>query len=201
MQTIPGATIIPLYGHSYRRPGRSDELVSELDDIDALVLQYRARLVRYVAFSTGEADLAESIAHDSLLKAYQARASFRGDCAVSTWLFSIANHMVLDHLRLRKFQFWRKIEKASVDIGDIASLRSSGEKSPEDLLLIQERAKQVQLALDILSVNQRRIFILRFLEDMEVSEIAQATGMARNTVKTHLNRAVKAVRAQLGGEK
>jgi len=52
---------------------------SELDDIDALVRTYRPRLLRFVTFSIGDADLAESITQDCFLKAYNGRASFRGD--------------------------------------------------------------------------------------------------------------------------
>jgi hypothetical protein len=49
-------------------------------------------------------------------------------------------------------------------------------------------------------VNQRTIFLMRFIEEMELQEICEATGMQISTVKTHLHRAVKAVRLKLGGE-
>ena len=83
-------------------------VISELDDIDELVRLYWPRVLRYVTFSIGDRDLAESITQDCFLKAYKGRASFRGDCAVSTWLIGIANNLVRDQLRLKKFQFWRK---------------------------------------------------------------------------------------------
>jgi RNA polymerase sigma-70 factor (ECF subfamily) len=40
---------------------------------------------------------------------------------------------------------------------------------------------------------------MRFIEEMELQDICQATGMRISTVKTHLHRAVKAVRLKLGG--
>jgi RNA polymerase sigma-70 factor (ECF subfamily) len=40
---------------------------------------------------------------------------------------------------------------------------------------------------------------MRFIEEMDIQEICQATGMQVSTVKTHLHRAVKAVRLKLGG--
>jgi RNA polymerase sigma-70 factor (ECF subfamily) len=43
------------------------------------------------------------------------------------------------------------------------------------------------------------IFLMRFAEDMELSEIAAASKMPINTVKTHLHRALKSVREQVGG--
>ena len=55
-------------------------IVSELDDIDELVRLYRSRLLRYVVYSIKDQDLAETIIQDCFLKAYNGRASFRGDC-------------------------------------------------------------------------------------------------------------------------
>ena len=67
-------------------------------------------------------------------------------------------------------------------------------------MLARERAQQVSAALESLSVNQRTIFLMRFIDEMEIQEICQATGMQLSTVKTHLHRAVKAVRLKLRGE-
>jgi DNA-directed RNA polymerase specialized sigma24 family protein len=77
--------------------------VSELEEIDGLVRIYRPRLLRFVTFSIGDQNLAESIVQDCFLRAYNARESFRGDCTVSTWLFGIANNLIRDHLRTKKF--------------------------------------------------------------------------------------------------
>jgi RNA polymerase sigma-70 factor (ECF subfamily) len=66
-------------------------------------------------------------------------------------------------------------------------------------MLARERAQQVSAALETLSVNQRTIFLMRFIEEMDIQEICQAIGMQVSTVKTHLHRAVKAVRLKLGG--
>jgi DNA-directed RNA polymerase specialized sigma24 family protein len=56
----------------------------------------------------------------------------------------------------------------------------------------------VQAALEHLSPNQRTVFLMRFAEEMDLSEIAAVTRMPINTVKTHLHRALKSVRAQVG---
>ena len=172
--------------------------ISELDDIDALVAVYWPRVLRYVTFSIGDSDLAQSITQDCFLKAYNGRASFRGDCAVSTWLISIANNLIRDQIRLKKFQFWRKAQATSLDVTELASFLPSNESSPESRLLVQERTEQVKAALGQLSVNQRRIFLLRFFEGLNIEEIADATGMPVNTVKTHLYRGITAIRANLG---
>jgi RNA polymerase sigma-70 factor (ECF subfamily) len=171
---------------------------SELDDIDALVRTYRPRLLRFVAFSIGDADLAESITQDCFLKAYNGRANFRGDCSVNTWLTSIAVNLIRDQQRLQKFRFWRQARATAIDVTDAASFLPSHECSPESRVLVQEKATQVQAALENLSPNQRSIFLMRFIEEMDLSEIAALTKMPINTVKTHLHRALKSVRSQVG---
>jgi RNA polymerase sigma-70 factor (ECF subfamily) len=170
-----------------------------LDDIEALDRVYRSRLLRFVAYSTGDQDLADSIVQDCLLKAYNNRESFRGDCAVYTWLCHIATNLVRDHQRTRKFQFWRRIQKTAPDLSELSSLIPSRASSPESQILAREAAQQVAAALESLSLNQRTIFLMRFIEEMELQEICQATGMQISTVKTHLHRAVKAVRLTLRG--
>jgi RNA polymerase sigma-70 factor (ECF subfamily) len=174
---------------------------SELDDIDALVRTYRPRLLRFVAFSIGDADLAESITSDCFLKAYNSRANFRGDCSVNTWLTSIALNLIRDQQRLQKFRFWRQARATAIDITDAASFLPSNESSPESRVLVKEKAQQVQAALEHLSPNQRTVFLMRFADEMDLSEIAAVTGMPINTVKTHLHRALKSVRAKVGSQR
>lgn len=168
---------------------------SELDDIDALVRTYRPRLLRFVAFSIGDPDLAESITQDCFLKAWNGRANFRGDCSVNTWLTGIALNLVRDQQRLQKFRFWRQARATAIDVTDAATFLASHESSPEDRVLAREQAGHVTAALETLSPNQRTIFLMRFAEDMNLAEIAETIHMPINTVKTHLHRALKAVRA------
>lgn len=173
--------------------------ISELEDIDSLVAVYRPRLLRYVTFSIGDQDLAESITQDCLLKAYNARRSFRGDCAVSTWLFGIANNLVRDHLRRKKFHFWRQADATALDASEMAFMLPNHESSPEARMLAAERLKQVAKTVEGLSAKQRQVFMLRFAEDLDLEEISRCTGMTINTVKTHLHRAIHCIRRALGG--
>jgi RNA polymerase sigma-70 factor (ECF subfamily) len=175
-----------------------ERAASELDDIDQLVQRHRSRLLRFVAFSIGDPDLAQSIVQDCFLKAYNARDSFRGECNVQTWLNRIALNMILDHQRTRKFRFWRAFRNTALDITEIASTLPSAAQTPEKNLLVRERVAQVAKVLDALSFKQRTVFLMHFQEDMGIQEISLATDMSVNTVKTHLYRAVKAVRQKIG---
>ena len=174
--------------------------ISELDDIDALVRTYRARILRFVTFSTGDRDLAETITQDCLLKAYNARESFRGDSSLNTWLTSIAVNLIRDHQRTQKFKFWRQARATAVDVSDVASFVASEHSSQETQLIAREQVARLSSVIDSLSFNQRTVFLMKFSDEMQLQEISEAMNMPVNTVKTHLHRALKAVRSQLGAK-
>lgn len=177
---------------------RRSGAISELDDIDGLVRNYRARVLRFVTYSTGDPDLAETITQDTLLKAHLNRDKFRGDCSVKTWLTSIAVNLTRDHMRSAKFKFWRQASSHAVDVHEMASFLAAEGSSPERHVLAKERVRQLSKAVENLSSNQRTVFLMKFVEEMDVNEIGQVLGMSVNTVRTHLHRALSAVRSQMG---
>jgi RNA polymerase sigma-70 factor (ECF subfamily) len=178
-----------------------ERAVSELDDIDLLVRTYRARLLRFVVSSTGDMDIAESVVQDCFLKAYNARERFRGECSVQTWLTGIALNLIRDKQRTKRFQFWRKAAHTAVDVTEMASILPDRQSSAETRMIAREQAARIGEFLATLSFNQRTIFLMRFQEEMELGQIAETMGMSLATAKTHLHRAVKAVREQIGGRR
>ena len=193
MQLVADPVMIPVATH--------ERVVSELDDIDLLVRTYRARLLRFVLSSTGDMDIAESVVQDAFLKAYKARETFRGECSVQTWLTGIALNLIRDKQRTKRFQFWRKAGNTAVDVTEMASILPDRQSSTETRMIAREQAAQIAEFLETLSSNQRTVFLMRFQEEMELSEIAETMGMSLATAKTHLHRAVKAVREKIGGRR
>jgi RNA polymerase sigma-70 factor, ECF subfamily len=172
--------------------------ISELDDIDELVRTYRARILRFVAYSTGDPDLAETITQDTLLRAFNSRNDFRGECSINTWLTGIAINVTRDHLRTKRYKFWKQLKASAIDVQEVASFLPANESSPEGQLLAKEKVKEMLKVIGKLSYNQRTVFLMKFTEDMSVSEISEVLNMPVNTVRTHLHRALKAVRGQIG---
>ena len=175
-----------------------EQHISELDDIDALMRLYKAKVFRFVAFSVGDRDAADSITQDCFLKAHNTRSQFRGDCSVSTWLMRIAFNLVRDYTKSQKFRFWKIVHSSAVDVHELGRYLPSSASSPEAQYLARERVEMIQKTLEQLSDKQRSVFLMRFVEDMELPEIAEVTGMAVQTVKTHLYRAMAAVRTKFG---
>lgn len=171
-----------------------DRLIAELEDVTTLCATYRSRIYRYALMSLRDPDLADSVTQDCFLRAYKAREEFRGDCSLATWLTRIATNLIRDAVRSRKFQFWKMVTSTAVDAGAVADrLRSPG-LSAESSLVVREELVRVWDAVGTLPGKQRSVFLLRFVEEMELSEIATAMGLHVGTVKSHLHRALAAVR-------
>ena len=171
-----------------------DRMAAELEDVNTLCSTYRSRIYRYALLSLRDADLAESVTQDCFLKAFKARNEFRGDCSIATWLTRIATNLIRDCTRSRKFQFWKTASSTALEAGDIADrLRSPG-ISPEASLVVREKLVKVWDAVDALPDKQRSVFVLRFVEEMELPEIAIAMGLHVGTIKSHLHRGLAAVR-------
>jgi RNA polymerase sigma-70 factor (ECF subfamily) len=166
-----------------------------------VVEKHRSQIFRFLLASTRDVDLAETLTQECFLKAHRNWASFRGESSAMTWLMRIAINLQKDHWRNRRMQFWRTTRTNGVDVDEASEWLPSGESSVEQKMLARERVGQVWAAVKSLSERQRTVFLLRYVEEHDLNEIAMATGLSEGTVKAHLSRAVARVRAQLGGKR
>ena len=164
-----------------------------------VVVSYRPQIFRFLLASMRDIDLAETLTQECFLKAHRNWSTFRGDSSVVTWLMRIAINLQKDHWRNRRIQFWKHTRTNAVDPDEASEWLPSGESSPEEQLLAREQVKRVWQAVEGLSERQRTVFLLRFVEDMEITEIGRATGLSEGTVKAHLSRALGRVRNEVRG--
>ena len=176
-----------------------DAMVSDLEDIDELVRVHRSSVLRHTWWLLKDMDLAETVTQDCFLRAFKARAFYRGQCSVRTWLLAIATNLVRDRTRTRRFRFWKQVSTTAVDASTMENRLACRQQTAETDLLMHETLRHLWAAVDGLSRRQRNVFLLRFVEEMQVSEIAETTGLNLNTVKSHLYRALSRIRAELGG--
>jgi RNA polymerase sigma-70 factor (ECF subfamily) len=177
----------------------AEELAAQ--EFARVVETHRPQIFRFLLASTRDIDLAETLTQDCFLKAHRNWGSFRGDSTAMTWLMRIAINLQKDHWRNRRMQFWRHTRINSVDLDEASDWLPSGERSVEQQLLAKEKVSHVWKAVKDLSERQRTVFLMRYVEEQELSEIAQATGLSEGTVKAHLSRALGKVRAQVGGKR
>lgn len=179
---------------------KRDQAVLELADFDEVVRVYRPRILRFLLSSLTDRDAAETLTQECFLRAWNARAQFRGDSSLSTWLTRIAVNLMRDHLRSRSLRFWQKTRGDSLDAMDISDWVPDGRSSPEDITMARSRVAEVWKTVGELSAHQRSVFVLRFVEEMELEEIADTLKMNLSTVKSHLYRALAVLRERMGGK-
>jgi RNA polymerase sigma-70 factor (ECF subfamily) len=169
----------------------------ELSDFDAVVQLYRPAIFRFVLASLRDQDAAETLTQECFLRAYRSREGFRGDAMVKTWLMRIAVNLVRDHLTNERLKFWRRTQRSGIDLSVAQTWLADRRSSPEAEVQAKQQVAAVWAAVAQLPEGQRTVFLLRFVEEMEILEIAAATGLKEGTVKIHLFRALRNVRAKL----
>jgi len=164
-----------------------------------VVDQYWHRIFRFMLVSLRDRNDAESLTQDCFLKAFQGWKQFRSECSPGTWLMRIAVNQLRDHARSRRLQFWKRTT-AAVPAAALDFL-SDGRLSPEMGAVARQQVRAVWAAAAALPEKQRTVFLLRFVEDLDLLEIAEVTGLKEGTVKAHLFRALQSVRARIGEAK
>jgi len=166
-------------------------------DFDAMVRVYRLKIFRFVLASLRDGDAADSLTQDCFVKAFRAWPAFRRECSLDTWLMRIAVNLVRDYSRNRRLQFWKRTRRNSDEMAADNRIAGTG-RTQESQMLFDEQVRSVWRAAGTLPERQRTVFLLRFVEDMELLEIASVTGMREGTVKAHLFSAVRNIRKHMG---
>jgi RNA polymerase sigma-70 factor (ECF subfamily) len=175
-----------------------------VEDFDQLVLVNQKRIYRILMAQVGDSSVAEDLTQECFLKAYRSRGEFRGESRVSTWLVRIAINLARDYHRSRRADFWKRLlrisdREQSADGAEypeaiqVADLHAT----PERELVGKESMAELWVAVQSLPGQQREIFVLRFLEEMSLQEIAQSTALRLGTVKCQLYRAIAKLRKEL----
>jgi RNA polymerase sigma-70 factor (ECF subfamily) len=174
---------------------------SPLDNFEELFEHYRPRIFRFILASLRNRESAENLTQDCFVRAYRARDQLRGASSAGTWLMQIAANVVRSHEANGRLKFWRRTLRADVNLSEAGDWISDRQMSPEQMATAKQQVAKIWKVAGRLSGKQRTVFLLRFAEEMELLEIAAITGMKEGTVKTHLFRALKAVRAALEEQK
>ena len=177
---------------------RFEARISDLEDIEELVRVHRSSVLKHAWWLLKDKDLAETVTQDCFMRAFNSRALYRGQCSVRTWLLAITTNLVRDRTRTQDFRFWRQVRLSAVDVCAMENRVACRRQTVEAEMLTRENVRHVWAMVDGLPGRQRTVFMLRFVEEMRVSEIAETTGLNLSTVKSLLYRALRTVRVAMG---
>lgn len=153
----------------------------------AFVASHRERARRLAwRLVGGDEAAAEDITQDAFVRAYQALSSFRAEASLATWFYRILVRQAQNYRR------WRAVRELwSAGWRDASPVCASEGLGDPGL------RRRIVRALDHLSRRQREAFILVHLEGFTVQECADLLGKSVGTIKSHLHRALTALRHEL----
>jgi RNA polymerase sigma-70 factor (ECF subfamily) len=153
------------------------------DAFAELVAKHEAMVFSLAWNFFGDRSRAEEIAQDVFLQLYRNLHTIESDSHLLFWLRQVTTRRCID--------VGRRTRLKAVSLDDAGDL--SSDHKPADPLLDRRLKRLVQELPDV----QRAVVTLRYQEDLDPSEICRIVDMPVNTVKSHLHRALQALRRKL----
>jgi RNA polymerase sigma-70 factor (ECF subfamily) len=158
-------------------------------DFDRLVVVEQQR-IRGLAWRFGvPAEELDDVVQDVFIKAWAARNGFRGNAVPTTWLTRIA----VNHLVSRR----RKLKTRIAALANLSLVRMRGPRRPDSYIAAAEAEAKAAACVRRLSPKLRTVFVLRYLEEMSVSDVAQTLEIPEATVRSRALNARKKLRSML----
>lgn len=166
-----------------RAPGAFERLVREYQGLCWHIIQ---RMVRHP-------EDARELCQETFLRVHQSLHQYRYESALKSWIGRVAYSIALRHLERQRIPL---VESGSDDEPDLLE-RVSDEFDLEAACADAEEARHLHAAIETLPPLQRTVLTLYHLEDASIAEIAQITGLADGTIKSHLFRSRLRLRERL----
>ncbi len=158
---------------------------------DRLYDRHRGGVYRYLLRQCRNAALADELFQDVWMNLIRARSGYTVQAKFSTWLYRIAHNRLIDH--------FRRHDSAAVSLDDetlpaIDEPEAPRSAQPETQAEVRQQAARLLELLDELPQEQREAFVLQQEGGLSVEEIAEATGVNRETAKSRLRYAIARLR-------
>lgn len=156
----------------------------------AFVRRFQARVYGLAVTIVGDADLAEEVTQESLLRIWRhANAYDPSRGRVLTWLLAITRNVALDVLRMR--------QQIPMDPAIITGLVTDGTQDPEERGLVAHESRRLRVILAGLPEEQRRALLLAAFYGRTAREIGEIEGIPLGTAKTRIRTAMQKLRDAL----
>ena len=174
---------------------QSDELLvhkareGSPEAFDALVLRYQFKAVSLTNSILRNMELAKESSQNAFVKAYFGLKNFKGNSKFKTWFFRIVVNEAKDVLRKEKSRGLYKFvetQKNDEEGESILELIPSPGRSPKEEFEVSEAKENLERAINQLPPKEREVFVLRYLQDLSIEEVAGTLNLAVGTIKAHL---------------
>jgi RNA polymerase sigma-70 factor (ECF subfamily) len=163
------------------------------DLLDELIGRYQYRLPRYLWTLTGNREAAEDLFQETWIRVLEKGHQYNPRWRFEAWLFSIARNLAIDLLRRRQPESLEALLNTSEE-GAAREWPDRESATPFETVAAGEQSERVKGVLRRLPPDAREVLVLRFQEDMDLSEIAEVVRAPLSTVKSRLYRGIEAFR-------
>jgi len=173
----------------------------DLEAFQVLFHRYKKPLYNFILHQIGDAAVAEDLLQEAFLRVIQRATDFRGDSKFTTWLYTITRNLCVDHLRKKSIRQHAsldapssvKLEKGLPLIDRVANQHPGAERE----VTAKRLQEQISEAVDNLPEEQREVFLMRQVQQLQFQEIATVVGVSENTVKSRMRYALERLREAL----
>jgi RNA polymerase sigma-70 factor (ECF subfamily) len=165
------------------RPALARAQGGDHDAFAELIERHEAMVYSLAWNFFGDRGVAEEVAQDVFLQLYRSLATIESDSHLLFWLRQVTTRRCIDQRR--------RVRMKAVSLDDAAEVRAV--EKPADPLFDRRLRRHIAE----LPEKQRAIVTLRYQEDLDPAEICRIVGLPVNTVKSHLHRALQALRRKL----
>lgn len=167
-----------------------------------LLRRYQGPVHTLIYHMVGDHGLAEDLTQVTFIKVSQELDSYRREHKFSAWIFSIANHVGVDHLRKKQLDTLTLDDSPLITSpsGKIRGIQVAAaiNSTPNPVRIARALGPALKQAIERLRPEYRQCVTLRFLENHSYQEIARLTNLPIGTVGTRLQRALQQLREMLG---
>lgn len=164
----------------------------------ALFRHFAPRIKGYLVRSGVPAQVAEDLAQEAMVILWRRATTFDpARAALSTWLFTIARNLRIDHYRRASLEASDGRADLDVDVWDADQQTGDACAGPDDLAHAAQRERSVHRALAELSAEHALLLQLSFFEERPHASIALELGIPLGTVKSRIRLAVAQLRRKL----
>jgi RNA polymerase sigma-70 factor (ECF subfamily) len=168
-----------------------------VDSIERLIMKYQQRIYNTILKICGNADDAAELTQDTFVRVMQSLKGFRAQSGFYTWMFRIAVNLTLNFCKRNAKVSFQSLqgepdESLKLQLKDFLIDKTSPQ--PPELAATNELHNLVINALEKLDIDQRTVVVLRDIEQMNYTEIAETLGIETGTVKSRIARGRKNLR-------
>ncbi len=151
-----------------------------------LVLRYQEKIYWIVRRMIVDHDETDDLVQNIFVKAYQSLHSFKGESSFYTWIYRISVNITLNELRRKKI---RRTFSLDEEVHQIASR----DELPQEKLEREEQTQTINKAIELLPEKQKKVFLLRYYEELPYEEIAKILKTSVGGLKANYFHAVKKI--------